>query len=181
MPVFRRVSLVASLLALLGAAPPPSLPANNPKVLNDLFQCRSITDDSARLACFDKAAGQIATAADHGDVRMVDREQVNRTRRALFGFSLPTIDLFGDHKVKPGKVDDDEIKEITAKVSGVGTGADGGYVLTLDDGSRWEQTDNVTLGRTPRPGNDAVIRRGVLGSYKMIVEKGPAMKVRRIE
>jgi hypothetical protein len=185
MPVFRRGLLVLPMLALAGATPPPSLPTDNPKVLNDLFQCRAIAEDAARLACFDEATAQLATAADQGDVRVVDKEQVNRTRRALFGFSLPSLDLFAPHKsgtAKSGhdKGDEDEIKEITAKIAGVGTSGDGSYVLTLDDGSRWEQTDGVSLGRTPRAGNAVTVKRGALGSYKMEIEKGPAMKVRRI-
>jgi len=185
MPVFPRGLLVLPMIALVAAAPRPALPVDNPKVLNDLFQCRTITVDAARLACFDAASAQLATAADQGDVRVIDKEAVSRTRRALFGFSMPSLDLFASHKPatdKSGhaKADEDEIKEITAKIAGVGTSGDGGYVLMLDDGSRWEQTDGVSLGRTPRVGNAVTIRRGVMGNYKMVVEKGPAMKARRI-
>lgn len=185
MPVIRRGLLVLPMLALVGAVAPPPIPTDNPKVLDDLFECRSIAADASRLACFDKATAQLSAAADQGDVRVVDKEQVTRTRRALFGFSMPTLDLFASHKLgsgKPGHVarDEDEIKEVNAKIVGVGSGGDGGYVLTLDDGSRWEQTDGVSLGRTPRVGNSVTIRRGMMSNYKMVIEKGPAMKVRRI-
>ena len=48
-----------------------------------------------RLACFDRAAGSLLAARDSGEVRVVDREEVQETRRGLFGFTLPKLGIFG--------------------------------------------------------------------------------------
>ena len=58
--------------------------------------------------------------------------------------------------------------------------ADGGWVLTLEDGARWEQANSTLLGANPRPGSVVVIKRAALGSFKMAVDGGPSMKARRI-
>jgi len=48
-----RLTLLAPLLALLGVAVSPSAHAD---IRSDVAQCAAISDDAARLACFDKAA-----------------------------------------------------------------------------------------------------------------------------
>lgn len=180
MPVIPyRLSLLP-VFAFLVAAAPVGPPADNPKIMNDFLQCRAIVVDAARLACFDKMSGQFSDAAAHGDIRVVDKEQVNQTRRALFGFSLPVLDMFNSHTDKLHRSDENDIKEVTAKIVRIGSNRDGGYVLTLDDGSRWEQTEDVSMGRSPRSGDMVTIKRGAVGSYKISIEHGPGMKARRI-
>ena len=117
---------------------------------------------------------------------MVDREQVKDAKRKLFGFSLPSISLF-NHDGKDDKDKDirkaaraEEVEEITAKISKVGHNADGGWVITLEDGARWEQTDAMIFGRNPKPGATATIKRGALGSFKMSIDGSPSCKARRI-
>ena len=69
----------------------------------NLRACQAITDPTLRLTCYDQAVGEVVTASDEGDVRIVDREDVKKTRRNLFGFSLPDLGIFGG--------DDDEEEE----------------------------------------------------------------------
>ncbi len=149
-----------------------------PAALGKVLDCRTITDSAARLACFDAAVASLDQAVTGGEVAVVDREEIRKTKRGLFGFSLGDLPLFGR-----GDDDDkdavEEVKEITATLSAVGTGRDG-YVFTLEDGARWVQDDAITLGRRPRPGDQVRIKRMALGSYKMSFKIGPSMKVRRI-
>ena len=65
--------------------------ADRPDLLADLQSCRAIDDSARRLACFDRAAASLLAARDSGDVRVVDREEVQETRRSLFGFTLPKL------------------------------------------------------------------------------------------
>ena len=123
-------------------------------------------------------AGEAAThyaRARGASVAVVDREEVRKTRRGLFGFSLGDLPFLGHGD----KDEQEEVKEITATLRSVSTGPEG-YAFTLEDGARWEQSDSLTLGRRPRPGDQVTIRRMALGSYKMSFKIGPSIKVRRI-
>jgi hypothetical protein len=148
-----------------------------PAALGKLLDCRALTDPAARLACFDAAVASLDQAVTGGEVAVVDREEIRRTKRGLFGFSLGDLPLFG--RGDREEAEREEVKEITATLRAVATGPNG-YLFTLEDGARWEQTDSVALGRRPRPGDQVTIRRMALGSYKLSFKIGPSMKVRRI-
>ena len=77
------------------AGPPP------PQV-NALLACQSVTDSAERLACYDKAAAGISEAVARKDIVVYDRESVRKTKRGLFGFSIPNLGIFGE--------DDDEVE-----------------------------------------------------------------------
>ncbi|MES2444976.1 MAG: hypothetical protein V4574_19295 [Pseudomonadota bacterium] len=170
------------LTALAGAVLPLSCAAQTapatPAALQNVLQCRAVTDEKARLACFDSTVGQLDAARTSGAVVVVDREEVRKARRGLFGFSLPRLGLFGGGE--KGGEDAEEIKEINGVARSATRNADGGWIITLEDGARWEQTGAMVFGRSPRPGSKVTIKRGVLGSFKMSVDGSPAVKARRI-
>jgi hypothetical protein len=151
-----------------------------PAALQNVLQCRAIADEKARLACYDSSVGQLETARTSGAVVVVDREEVRKARRGLFGFHLPSLGLFGHGDKADGGDDVDEIKEINGVVRSAVKNADGGWIITLEDGARWEQTAAMTFGRRPRAGSKVTIKRGVLGSFKMSIDDSPAVKARRI-
>ena len=95
----RSLILVAALLAGLPAigvaqSPQPET-QQRPELFEALVQCRSITDDAARLQCFDTAAANLQAATERRDVVVVDRAQVRESRRRLFGLALPSLPIFG--------------------------------------------------------------------------------------
>lgn len=154
---------------------------DGPPALRRVLDCRALTDDRARLACFDAGVAQLDEARAKGEVAIVDREEVKRTRRGLFGFSLPSLAIFGGGKGDPRKeAERDELKEITGKVRAVARNSDGGWIVTLEDGARWEQTDSVIMGLSPKPGATATIKRAAFGSYKMSIGGGVVVRARRI-
>jgi hypothetical protein len=150
-----------------------------PAALGKVLDCRAIAESAARLACFDAAVASLDQAVTGGEVAVVDREAIRKTKRGLFGFSLGDLPLFGRGGDDDAAAEREEVKEIAATLSAVATGRDG-YVFTLEDGARWVQDDAITLGRRPRPGDPVRIKRMALGSYKMSFKIGPSMKVRRI-
>jgi hypothetical protein len=163
----------------LGAAvaQPPQAAAGEarPALFEALVHCRTITDDAARLRCFDAASAALDQAAERRDLVVVDRAQVHETRRRLFGLSLPDLPIFGH-----GSHDEEET--ITAIDGTVRTASQQGYgqwVVTLADGSTWVQTDSHTLALRPRAGQPVHISRGALGSYIMRVNNQPGIRVRR--
>jgi len=146
-----------------------------PEVYAKLLECRSITDDAQRLACFDRSVSALAEAEAAKDVRIVSREDVKRTRRSLFGFVASGFGLFGDDG--EDEIEQEEIKEITATITAV-SGGTGGYVFRLDDGSVWAQNDNTFLNR-PAAGKTIVIRRAALGSYMAKIDGGVGFRIKR--
>lgn len=176
------------ILAALAATPaagrernrPGGTAGASPAALQKVLDCRSLSDGQARLACFDAGVAALDEARVRGDVALIDREQVRETRRKLFGFTLPSFDFFGHREGDDKRADRDEFEEITATVRAVSRNADGYYILTLEDGARWEQTQPMTFGRIPKAGVQVRIKRAALGSFKMNIDGSPAVKARRI-
>ena len=168
------------LAGLLMLAPTPLLAEPNaterPEVLSRLTACRAITDDRARLACFDTQVAALAAAEASREIAVVDRQQLRRTRRSLFGLNLPNLGIFG------GDGDHDQnqegITEINSTIRSTSSGADGRWQFALQDGAVWVQTD----GRQPsgiHAGNPVRIRRGPLGSYIANIGERPGIRVMR--
>lgn len=180
---FRQSYLITALAVAAATATAGHARTNDsPPALQKVFDCRAITDNQARLACYDANVGQLSDARTRGDIAMVDREQVKDAKRKLFGFTLPSLSLFNhDDKEDTRKAARaEEVEEITAKVRAIGRNSEGGWVITLEDGARWEQTDAMIFGRNPKPGSTATIKRGALGSFKMSIDSSPSCKARRI-
>ncbi len=59
--------------------------------VSGILACRQITDQAARLECFDRTSGQLQTARDSGDVAIVLREDVEAVERDTFGLDLPSL------------------------------------------------------------------------------------------
>jgi hypothetical protein len=56
----------------------------------------------------------------------------------------------------------------------------GELVATLDNGQVWRQIDSTpSLGF--RPGDQATVKRGAVGSFLLIVEGQPRLRVRRLK
>ena len=168
------------VLALLPQSVAAQTAIARPDALKKMLDCQVLADDGARLACYDAQVAQFVKARDSGEVTVIDRAEVKRTRRGLFGFSLPDLGIFksrGDSAANDGE----NINEITATIRSVKQNSDGGWIVTLEDGARWEQTQAMTFGRRPRPGSIVKIERAALGSFKMKIDTSPAVRARRIE
>lgn len=152
--------------AVVAAA--PQRPVN--ALVQRLTDCRAVADEAERLRCYDAAVTGLAEAAGSGAVVVMDREDVRRTRRTLFGFPLPRIGLFDGGEA--------EAREIRAKVSAVREVGYGRWRITLEDGAIWETTE--AMNRPPTAGATATIRKASLGSYMLSVGSGRYVRARRI-
>ncbi len=170
--------LAATMAAPAAFAADPPAPS---AVLKAVDACRAITDDKARLACFDTAAAQLATAQAKGDVVVVDREQVQAARREAFGFNLPKLSVLGRlaSQVDGGKADEADDESATFTIANASQGGDGRWVVTMDNGMVWRQTNNTVGAMTIRKGDKAEVRKGMLGAYFMNVGRYRAIKVER--
>lgn len=164
-------TLAAILLLATGAA--QAQPAARNATLQRLADCRKIAANDARLACYDAAAGALETAEAKGDIVVVDREEARAVRKQAFGFQLPSLSLF-DKGEKPEDIDEVELPIVSAVREG-----NGKWTLVLEGGQVWRQIDTAELSRNPKPGMTARIKKGAIGSYKLMVGGAMAIKVHR--
>jgi hypothetical protein len=174
----RLITAVAAVvgLACAGAATAQdrrNAPAEPPAAFGRVVQCRAIAGAEERLACFDREVAAMEAARASGQLVAMDRQQVRRTRSSLFGLALPDLNIFGDDS-------DDEAASIDTTIRSARQAPDGKWVIQLEDGARWAQTDSRNLAIYPRAGQRIRIRRAAMGSYLANVANQVAIRVRRL-
>lgn len=167
------IAALSGLATASAAYAAPNRP-ERPEILTRVVQCRAIADAGERLACFDREVAAMDQAQASGQLVAMDRQQVRRTRRSLFGLTLPNLDLFGDN------AGDEEASRIETTIRAVTRDPYGKYIFTLEDGALWRQTDSRGLSAPPRPGHAIRIRRAALGSYLANVNDQVAIRIRRV-
>lgn len=166
-------SIAISTTALAAEKNPPARSAT----LTRLVECRSISEPDERLACFDREVAALDAAEASKQVMIVDKEQVRKTRRSLFGLALPDLGIFGSGAGSDD--DDEEAARLEAQIKSVSQVGYGKWAFELDDGARWVQTDDRPLGVEPRAGQTILIKRGALGSYMANVNGQRSFRVQR--
>jgi hypothetical protein len=173
--MFRRTAFAALIAAgaLAGTAGAQTAPREAPPAaFARAVQCRTIADAQQRLACYDREVAALEQAERTAEIRVVDRQQVRRTRRTLFGLDLPDVDLFGGG-------DDDAVSEVNSTLRSVTQTGLGKWIFELEDGARWVQIDSLNISPDPRAGHTIRIRRGAIGSFLANVNGRRAVRVRR--
>ena len=154
------------------AAAKDKLPSARPAQIQELYACRDIADASARLACFDREVGELATADQAREITFTDRETAKKARRGLFGFSFPKLGgIFGG--------DEDEVKEIETTIRSVSMDRSGKYTLAMEDEAVWVQIDTTRLPRQPKPGQKVKIKVATMGSYFATIDGGRTIRMKR--
>jgi hypothetical protein len=159
------------------AAPPPAglSASTRAQVLQSLSDCRKLTDNAARLACYDTATASLEQAEAKGDIVVVDREQARKVRRQAFGFTLPSLAMF-----EKGEKQED-IDNTTGTVAAARQNGARKWVIKLEDGAIWTQVDATELFADPKAGDPVRIKKASLGSYLMVVGKNGAIRAHREE
>lgn len=174
----QRLLFAAAALACLAvpAAAQRQRPGQEPPaVLSRVVQCRTIAAEAERLACYDREVAAMQAAQSTGELVAMDRSQVRRTRRSLFGLTVPNLGIFGDDNE-----DEEEASRIESTIRSASQNANGKWIIEIEDGARWLQIDSRNLNFPPRRGQPIRIRRAALGSYLANVNNQVAIRVRRI-
>jgi hypothetical protein len=145
---------------------------NRPRVYSDIVACRNLPD-SARLACYDAAAQALEGATEKRQVVMLDQVEVRKTKRSLFGFSLPKIPFFGESDEEQ----DEEFKQVECALAGIQAVGNGKYQFTVQDAGTWQTTE--TSWSMLKNGQKFKIKRGAVGSY-MLVVNNQGIRVKRV-
>lgn len=155
------------------------------RLIDHLAECREQSSDAQRLACFDRTVGALIDARRKKDIVVLDRAEVRKAKTSLFGFSLPSIKLFG------GGDDDVQLKQLVGRMASVTTLPSGLLRFEIEDvpaagtveaggvnKSVWETIEQVML--PPRRGDTVTIKSGALGSYVATAPGRRSARVRRI-
>ena len=175
----RRIAIIAAFAAAATApasAQQRQQDAERPQALTRVLDCRNLASAEERLACYDREVAALEAAEASRELVVVDRQQLRRTRRSLFGLTLPNLSVFGDDTE-----DGEGVREIESTIRSFRRDPYGKYTFTLEDGARWVQIDSRDLRLEPRVGQPIRIRRAAMGSYLANVNNQIAIRVRRAE
>jgi hypothetical protein len=151
------VAFISCCLAV-PAAGQAAAEVTSAQLLDALAACKKVTAAPERLACYDAASSRLAEAVERKDLVVLDRAEIRRTRRSLFGMSLPRVPLF---RGEGGE----ETDELTAKIASASSIGMGKWQFRLEDGAVWQTVESRPGLRDPRPGQEVVIKKGTLGNY----------------
>lgn len=175
----KRFAAAGMGLTLVLASPAPAQGTSDsapPALFSDLTRCRTITDDAARLTCFDAAATRLSDAADKREIVVLDQAEVRKTRRSLFGFNLPKLPFFGNNRDdRPEEPEFQEINSTVKSIRGLGYGK---YSIAIAEGAVWQTTE--PLRGSPSVGDSITIKKGLIGAYFLSVDGKRASKAMRV-
>lgn len=161
--------------AALVLATPAYAAEEQPAAVRALAACRDISEAAARLACFDRETGALLQSVEKKETVVLDQAEVRKTKRSLFGFTLPRLPFFGDGK---DANDAPEFQQIDTPIKSVRSIAYGRFRFTIEDGAVWETTEGINA--FPKAGERVVIKKGVMGSYFIKFEGSRSVKGMRV-
>lgn len=145
--------------------------------------CSKIVNSEQRLACYDaalaavdsQAAAELEAQRKAAQLAAQQAEAEAKARKAQ-----EQVASFGAEATSAARraADEEKLETLSAKIVEVFQSASG-QVFELDNGHVWRQTESRTLPPI-RPGDAVTIKRGTLGSYRMIFERqNRAVSVKR--
>jgi hypothetical protein len=192
--------LLGSLAVVLVCAS-HAFAASRDDVLEALGKCAAVSDDKARLACYDALAPHAKEAlATPPTALSADRPPTKEEQESWFGFDLSG--LLGSspaEQTTPQQFGSDQLPETHAREQGIKQEVDsitagvteysytpfGKFIVFLDNGQVWRQAggdaDHATFHKNARD-NKVTISRGLIGSYNLMINDSERVfKVDRVK
>lgn len=169
----RTLEIGLVLTALSATAADAADPA--PAAIQALGACRVIVEPQARLACFDREAASLVQSVERQETVVLDKQEVRRARRSLFGFAMPALPgaLGGDDKKDTPEFTQLETPIVTVRSTGYGR-----FRFTVEEGALWETTEGINA--FPKVGEKVLIKKGLMGSYFIKFDGARSVKGRRV-
>ena len=120
-------------------------------------------------------------AAQRDEVVVLDRGELKKTRKTLFGFSFPKLPFLGggdddqDDRSRP----EEGFSHIEAKIGSLRSAGYGKWQIGLEDGAQWMTTEAIS-GRSPKVGQMIEIRRAAMGGFMGKIDGGRAVRMKRV-
>jgi hypothetical protein len=174
-----RVFILFLTLAIPGfgsaAAPPPPVA----KQVLALQACRTKADTADRLNCYDQAVDALSAATASQDLVVLERADVRKARKGLFGFSLPRIGFLAG---RDGNAEDeDDAKRYEGKILTARALQHDAWQFSVEGAGVWITLETSFSFKNPAPDRMVLIERGALGSYSARVGNGGWVRVKRIQ
>ncbi len=133
-------------------------PGNDP-FISQLERCRILPKDSDRLTCFDEEVSALISAANAGEVKIVQAQDITKARQRLFGFSLPKIGLFGSG-------DEEEFTTLESTITKVRQLANNEWAISIEEGDAvWQMKSTVIHTKAPAVGDPVEFKPAAMGTY----------------
>ena len=153
----------------------------------NIDKCVTLSDASARLACFD-AAHKTPSAIrfpQESKPHITASQSAVKTPQAVAPAVTPKPALSAEQQFGKSVVADKSLKSITSNIKSAQASRSGKILVTLENGQVWQQLSSDNFKITPtrlRRQTSVVIKRAALGSFSMKIEPwGRSMKARRIK
>ncbi|MDB6107340.1 MAG: hypothetical protein JWO52_7339 [Gammaproteobacteria bacterium] len=180
MAYIRYLAAFAAALAFVPAW--PATPA-----LTAIQSCAKVTDDKARLACFDRQItllnGTEARSADTGGAATpaasgssVADAGTKLTPEQKIGLPRGKVDRL---EAAPGTLPEPPLAAFTAGIRSVSIDAGQRQVFVLDNDQVWRQSETKPRFSV-RPGDTVRITRGALGAFWLSANPHSATRVSRV-
>jgi len=153
------------------AAPEPPV-----DYVEGLISCRKIAEEDQRLACYDAKVEAIVVATDAGDVTIVNRADVDRTRRQLFGFTVPNLGIF-----KRDETDKEASELLETSITSARRLTAKTWRFTTAEGAVWEISSAPPRLSTIKPGDAVQFKKASLGFYFIRINGKLGVKGKRVE
>jgi hypothetical protein len=173
-------AVLRAALLLSSCVPSPGLLA-----ADDLATCAAIDDGQRRLACYDRLAGRPgdvsgpsvvpATPAAAAAAAGPDATAAPAATDPVADFGLTAE---AKRRQDPERWDRERLSSIESRVVQVKHGHYDRFVLELENGQVWQQSETMPDVEL-RPGDTVTIKRAALGSFMLVNRYGVATRVRR--
>ncbi len=148
----------------------PSEPAKGAALLDAIVDCRSRSEQAARLACYDRASADLVAARETRGLQVVDAAEGEEKRRSVFGLAPAEQVRRADVAPPIAKLDG-----VIARVTPFGRD---NFTLTLSDNSVWRTTDGARI--SPAAGDSISIRRAAMSSYLASFGGARGIRIKRL-
>jgi hypothetical protein len=191
---------ILSFAAVLVISSSSALAGPRDDVIAAMGKCTTISDDRARLACYDGLTPWLEEAlGTPSDALQGNRAPTEDEQKSWFGFNLgslsgaspkqqTTLQKFGSDKLPETQAQADAaetIDSISAGISDYAFTPFGRFIVFLDNGQVWRQeegdSDRAYFYKSPKD-NTVTIGRGAFGSYNLkINDSNKIYKVTRVK
>jgi hypothetical protein len=142
--------------------------------IDSLKACQTMADDAARLACYDAAVGKVVTASDEGEVRIVDKAVVTKTKRGLFGLGIPDFGLLS------GDDDEEKLDLLQSVITKVSISGSTMFITIEDGGAVWRIKNAKSRIKRAKPGDPVEFKKAAMGSYFIRINGKTGVKGSRV-
>lgn len=140
--------------------------------------CVKITQDKARLTCFDQATEKYSNKSVDLTVTPLAAQQVDSNVTHL---TAEQVDSFSKEQVKKTAEETaKEIASITLTISKLSKSPYGQWKITFENGQKWQQKDNYKLSL--KKGQRVILTKGAISSVFLQKENSTKrIKVKRLK